>query len=176
LWQIVLQKSQKAVRLIFRQRTKQATIADQGSLKPVTEIACELGARRRSPPHYCSIVAPAALEAGSFSRVEEDLMVDDVPDISAEEAFALTLETACEDFEILQGLIDGEIQVTAPKTDEAIPANKDDHRKAHRALRAAPRIQMALAKSFLFNARRANRICTLNTASKPSSTSCLRTR
>jgi hypothetical protein len=28
-WQILLQKSQKAQRLIFRQRTKQATIADQ---------------------------------------------------------------------------------------------------------------------------------------------------
>jgi hypothetical protein len=28
-WQILLQKSQKAQRLIFRQRMKQATIADQ---------------------------------------------------------------------------------------------------------------------------------------------------
>jgi O-antigen/teichoic acid export membrane protein len=37
----VLQKSQKALPLIFRQRTKQATIADQCSLKPVTGIACE---------------------------------------------------------------------------------------------------------------------------------------
>jgi hypothetical protein len=87
------------------------------------------------------------------------------PDISAEEAFALMLETACEDFEILQALIDGEIQVAAPKSHEATPANKYDHRKAHRAARAGPRIQMALAKSFVFNARRANRICTLNKAS-----------
>jgi hypothetical protein len=31
----VLQKSQKALRLIFRQRTKQATIADQCSLRPI---------------------------------------------------------------------------------------------------------------------------------------------
>jgi hypothetical protein len=60
------------------------------------------------------------------------------PDISAEEAFALMLETACEDFEILQALIDGEIQVAAPKSNEATPANKPDHRKAHRAVRAAP--------------------------------------
>jgi hypothetical protein len=54
----VLQKSQKALRLIFRQRTKQATIADQCSLKPIPGIACAFGARRRSPPHYYSIVAP----------------------------------------------------------------------------------------------------------------------
>src|SRR5712664_2285264 len=57
---IVLQKSQKARRLIFRQRTKQATSADQCSLKPVGGIACEFGVRRRSPPHNCSIVAPTA--------------------------------------------------------------------------------------------------------------------
>jgi hypothetical protein len=56
----VLQKSQKALRLIFCQGTKQATIADQWSLRPVTEIACEFFARRRSPPHYYSIVAPTA--------------------------------------------------------------------------------------------------------------------
>ncbi len=57
---IVLQKSQKALWRIFRQRTKQATIADQCSLKPFTGIACEFVAWRRSPPHYYSIVAPAA--------------------------------------------------------------------------------------------------------------------
>jgi hypothetical protein len=39
----VLQNSQNAERLIFREKTKQATIADQCSLKPVTGIACELG-------------------------------------------------------------------------------------------------------------------------------------
>ena len=87
------------------------------------------------------------------------------PEISAAEAFALLLETACEDFEILQALVNGEIQVASPNLDEATPANKHDHRKAHRAARAAQRIQMALAKSFLFNARRANRICTLNKGS-----------
>jgi hypothetical protein len=36
---IVLQNSQNAGRLIFREKTKQATIADQCSLKPVTGIA-----------------------------------------------------------------------------------------------------------------------------------------
>jgi hypothetical protein len=35
---IVLQKSQKALRLIFCQGTKPATIADQCSLRPVTGI------------------------------------------------------------------------------------------------------------------------------------------
>jgi hypothetical protein len=92
-------------------------------------------------------------------------MAEVAPEISAKEAFAMMLETACEDFEILQALINGEIQVAAPKSHEATPANKHDHRKAHRAARAGPRIQMALAKSFVFNARRANRICTLNKAS-----------
>ena len=41
---IVLQKSQKALRLIFRQRTKQAIVADQCGLKPATGVACEFGA------------------------------------------------------------------------------------------------------------------------------------
>jgi hypothetical protein len=57
---IVLQNSQNAERLIFRGKTKQATITDQCSLKPATGIACEFGARRRSPPHNYSIVAPTA--------------------------------------------------------------------------------------------------------------------
>jgi hypothetical protein len=38
----MLQKSQKALRLIFRQRTKQAIVADQCGLEPATGIACEL--------------------------------------------------------------------------------------------------------------------------------------
>src|SRR5712671_5913681 len=49
-----------AERLIFRERTKLATSADQCSLKPVTGIAREFDARRRSPPHNYSIVAPTA--------------------------------------------------------------------------------------------------------------------
>jgi hypothetical protein len=47
-WRILLQKFQKARRLIFCQRTKQATIAHQCRLKPVIGIACEFGARRRA--------------------------------------------------------------------------------------------------------------------------------
>jgi hypothetical protein len=57
---IVLQKSQTALRLIFRQRAKQATIADQCGLKPGTGIACEFRAWRRGPPHHFSIAAPTA--------------------------------------------------------------------------------------------------------------------
>jgi hypothetical protein len=45
---------------IFRGKTNQATITDQCSLKPATGIACGFGARRRSPPHNYSIVAPTA--------------------------------------------------------------------------------------------------------------------
>jgi hypothetical protein len=55
-WQIVLQNSKNAGRPIFRGKAKQATIGDQCSLKRVTGIACEFGARRRSPPHNYSIV------------------------------------------------------------------------------------------------------------------------
>jgi hypothetical protein len=57
---IVLQKSQKALLLIFRQSTKQAIVADQCGLKPATGIACEFGAWRRGPPHHFSIAAPTA--------------------------------------------------------------------------------------------------------------------
>src|SRR5947208_2296291 len=57
---IALQKSQNAVRIIFREKTKQATIADQCSLKLVTGIAREFDARRRSPPHNYSIATPTA--------------------------------------------------------------------------------------------------------------------
>jgi hypothetical protein len=35
---------------------------------------------------------------------------------------------------------------------------------AYQIARAGPRIQMALAKSFVFNARRSNRVCNLNKA------------
>jgi hypothetical protein len=63
-------------------------------------------------------------------------------------AFALMIETACEDFEILQSLVQGGLKVSA----EGSPI-------ASRAVRAPARIMMALAKSFVFNVRRANRIC-----------------
>ena len=51
------------------------------------------------------------------------------------------LETACEDFEICQRLIRQETKV------------------AGNSPRDMPRIQMALAKSFVFNVVRARRIC-----------------
>jgi hypothetical protein len=37
----MLQKSQNAVRLIFRKKTKQVTIADRCVLKRATEVTCE---------------------------------------------------------------------------------------------------------------------------------------
>ncbi|WP_298358157.1 hypothetical protein [Rhodoblastus sp.] len=61
------------------------------------------------------------------------------------EGLALVLETACEDFEIMQRLIAGHITLSGA------PLGAD--------ARAAPRIQMALAKSFIFNVVRARRIC-----------------
>src|SRR4030081_2445797 len=61
-WQILLQKSQNAERLIFRERMKQAAIADRCSLKRATEVACEFVAGCSSPPHQYSIAAPTARE------------------------------------------------------------------------------------------------------------------
>jgi hypothetical protein len=59
--------------------------------------------------------------------------------------FALMLETACRDFEALTRMIRGEIRVvTAAGTNDS---------------RDSACIRMALAKSFLFNAQRARRIC-----------------
>src|ERR1700722_18783569 len=57
--------------------------------------------------------------------------------------FALMLETACEDFEIMRRLVSGELAVVpkGPKLD----------------FRASPRITMALAKSFIFHVVRAGR-------------------
>jgi hypothetical protein len=76
------------------------------------------------------------------------------PQYTAEQGFALMLETACEDFENLQDLVSGHLRIIlAHPRDPAI-----------RALRASARIQMALAKSFVFNAHRANRICEKNKA------------
>jgi hypothetical protein len=40
-WQIMLQKSQNAVRLNFRQRTKQAAIVDLCRFKRATEVVSE---------------------------------------------------------------------------------------------------------------------------------------
>jgi len=60
LWQILLQKSQNAVRLIFGQTTKQAANADRCSLKRATEVACEFVAECGGPPYQFSIGAPTA--------------------------------------------------------------------------------------------------------------------
>jgi hypothetical protein len=67
------------------------------------------------------------------------------PEISTATGFALMLETACEDFEILQRMIRHEIKL--------VSGNGIEDRRAH------PRIQMALAKSFVFHLVRAHRIC-----------------
>ena len=61
------------------------------------------------------------------------------------EGFALMLETACEDFEILQLLISQKTRVVSDTGD-------NNHR-------SAARIQMALAKSFVSHVIRARRIC-----------------
>src|SRR4029077_17578641 len=64
----------------------------------------------------------------------------------------------------LQNLISGHLQIVAVPHHPAIRSNQDDPRKALHAPRAPARIQMALAKSFVFNAHRANRICEKNVA------------
>jgi hypothetical protein len=66
--------------------------------------------------------------------------------LSVEKGFALMLEAACEDFETMQRLISGELSIVS-------------RRASRRDWRAAPCVQMALAKSFVFNLARARRIC-----------------
>ena len=57
---IVLQKSQNALRLICRKKTKQVTIADQCALKRTTEVAREFIASWCGPPHDYLIAVPTA--------------------------------------------------------------------------------------------------------------------
>jgi hypothetical protein len=64
---------------------------------------------------------------------------------SVARGFALMLETACEDFEVLQRLVRRETTLISA-------GGGQDHR-------AAARAQMALAKSFVFYVVRARRIC-----------------
>jgi hypothetical protein len=71
-----LQKSRKVLRLNFRQKTKQATIADQCSLKPVSGIAGEFGARRRSP-HI--IIRSSRLRLGEFESPAEKRLLQHYP-------------------------------------------------------------------------------------------------
>ena len=67
------------------------------------------------------------------------------PGVSVAEGFALMLETACEDFEVLQRLIRQETRLV-------FGSGREDHR-------AGARVRMALAKSFVFHVVRAHRIC-----------------
>jgi hypothetical protein len=70
--------------------------------------------------------------------------------LQPQQAFALLLETACSEFETLQALLSGEIRLVGTSEVEAL------------SFRAKATTQMALAKSFLFNANRANRVCHKN--------------
>lgn len=67
--------------------------------------------------------------------------------VTATQAFALIIEDACNQFEVLQGLLSGEIRVVGAHPGLELRITKH-----------AGVIKMALAKSFLFNANRANRI------------------
>jgi hypothetical protein len=73
----------------------------------------------------------------------------DPPKVTAEtsgaDGFALMLETACRDFEVLIALVRNDFSITA--ADQFL------------AMRARGAIRMALAKSLVFNAARAFRIC-----------------
>jgi hypothetical protein len=79
----------------------------------------------------------------------------DVPPISPQmtpaRAFALMLETACEQFEVLQFMLRKEIKV--------ISHGSTDPWKRVKLMRAPSCIRMALAKSFVANVIRARRIC-----------------
>jgi hypothetical protein len=57
---IVLEKSQNALRVICRKKTKQVTIADQCALKRTTEVAREFIASWCGPPHDYLIAVPTA--------------------------------------------------------------------------------------------------------------------
>jgi hypothetical protein len=63
----VLQNSQNAVRLIFREKTKQATIADRCALKRANEVAGRFIANWRSPP---LIIQSLRLWAGKIVFVD----------------------------------------------------------------------------------------------------------
>jgi hypothetical protein len=62
-------------------------------------------------------------------------------------AFAILLELACEQFEVLQRLIRNEIQITCTPPDLGM------------CIRSSGCIQLALGKSFVANVIRAHRIC-----------------
>jgi hypothetical protein len=68
------------------------------------------------------------------------------PELSVARGFALMLETACEDFEVLQRLIRQETRMLFAT------GGREDFRAVHST-------EMALAKSFVFHVQRARRIC-----------------
>ena len=71
--------------------------------------------------------------------------------LSTPKAFALMLETACEQFEVLQLICANQIRF--------VDDQQDDVRKSIKFLRAPFCIRAALAKSFVANVIRARRIC-----------------
>ena len=75
------------------------------------------------------------------------------------DAFALLLETACGEFETLQALLLGNIRLVGSPSG-IDPQSAPDH--LTNILRAESAVRMALAKTFLFNANRANRVCNKN--------------
>jgi hypothetical protein len=86
-------------------------------------------------------------------------IADMTPDLASNplqppEAFALLLESACSEFETLQALLSKQIRLVGPQSEHG-PA-------APNVLRAQATVHMALAKSFRFNANRANRVCSKN--------------
>ena len=81
----------------------------------------------------------------------EKVSADPADELSPAKAFALMLETACEQFEVLQALVANELHIAFDE--------QKDPRKNLRFMRARYCIQAALAKSFVANVIRAQRIC-----------------
>jgi|SRR5947208_16404311 len=82
----------------------------------------------------------------------ETISPPDHPELSPARAFALTIETACEQFEVFHLIKTNEIKIEMEK-------QQIDVRKRLTTTRAPYCIQMALAKSFVANTIRARRIC-----------------
>ena len=85
------------------------------------------------------------------------------PNIDTRRAFALLLETAGQQFEVLRSLIRQELLIASNQQ----PKTRQD---TFSEMRAQGCIQMALAKEFLFNAARAYRLCDL--AERPETGLC----
>jgi hypothetical protein len=79
----------------------------------------------------------------------------DIPQLPPRVAFAHILSIACEQFEVLQWILRGDIRIVT----DYEPVSPPDIRKAVLVQRAPDCIQMALAKSFVANVIRARRIC-----------------